>query len=337
MDQKKLLSDLKAGDIKQAYLLHGAERYLVLHYAKAIEKAVLTEGASAFAKDVFEGATPAHEMIMAAETLPFLAEHRLIIVKDSKLFATGRKEDSEKMANYLPNIPPSTVMVFAETEIDRRSKLFKEMSKVGCVLDCEPQSPGTLSTWAVRLAKEKGKTLSLGVANHFVRVVGADMAHIANEMGKLTAYCGQQQDIGIEDVNNICTPTLESRVFDLIKAMVSGRTPQALALYRDMLLLKESPIMILTMIVRQFRIILLCKCAKGKGMTIYEIAKELGLRDFMVQEALGQGGRYTERELLDALTHCQDVDIQIKTGLITPEFGVEMLLIKQAKGVAKTG
>jgi len=328
MEQKKLLSDLKNGNFAQAYLLYGSERYLVQHYAKEIEKAVLKDSESDFCKDVFDGAIPTHEIIMAAETLPFFAGRRLIIVKDSRLFATGRKDDSEKMAEYLPKVPESTVVVFVETDIDKRSKLFKQMAKVGAVLDCEPPAPNDLVKWVTRQAKEGGKVLPPPVAHHFVRTVGANMQALANEMAKLVAYCGDGEEITAADVNIICTPTLESRIFDLVKAMVSGRTGDALKLYNDMLTLKESSLMVLSMIIRQFRIVLLSKCAKERGMTIYDTAKELGLRDFMVQEALGQGRRFTVDGLLTALEDCMDTDVKVKTGLISPELGVEMLIMR---------
>jgi len=328
MEQKKLLSDLKGGVFNSSYLLYGEERFLVSYYANEIEKAAFPGQESELCKDVFDGAVPSHDIIMAAETLPFFSDRRLIYIRDSRLFATGRKDDAEAMADYLSNIPQETIMVFVESEVDRRSKLFKQITKIGCVIDCTTPTPQMLLAWVARLAKERGKTLTPPVAQQFIRTVGTNMTSLSQEMDKLTAYCGGNQDITAADINVICTPTLESRIFDLTKALCAGRTGDALGLYRDMLILKESPIMILSMIIRQFRVILLSLCAKEKGMTIMQIAKELNLRDFMVAEALGQSKRFTVDELMTALTDCQDTDIKIKTGLITPELGVEMLILK---------
>jgi len=339
MEQKKLMNDLKNGILQSSYLLYGEEKFLVSFYAQAIENAVFCNKSespdsnsavpdSYSYKDVFDSTTPVHDIVMTAETLPFLAERRLIYIRDSKLFATGRKSDSEKMAEYLPKIPKETVIIFVEADVDRRSKMFKQISKIGVVLDCAPPTPQTLSTWVARLAKENGKIFTSSAAHYFVQTVGTSMSAISQEMGKLAAYCGENTEITTADIEAICTPTLESRIFDLTKAMCSGRVAEALARYRDMLILKESPIMILTMIIRQFRIILLSKCASEKGMTIYDTAKEFNLRDFMVSEALGQGRRFSVADLLKALEDCLDTDVKIKTGLISPEFGVEMLIIK---------
>ena len=328
MDQRKLMSDLKSGVFERAYLLHGDERYLIAHYANTIEKAAFGQGDASNYKDVFDGPVPAHEIIMAAETLPFFSERRLVYVRDSRLFATGRKDDAEKLADYLPNIPEQTIMVFVESEVDRRSKMYKQMSKTGCIIDCEPPSPQNLSSWVTRIAKERGKNISASVTQHFLRTVGTDMTAISQEMDKLAAFCGQRTDITAADINAICTPTMESRIFELTKAMCTKRIGDALSRYRDILTLKESPLMVLTMIIRQFRIMLIAKCAKEKGMTIMQTAKEFNLRDFVVSEALGLGQRFTADQLVDALKNCQDVDKKVKTGVISPEFGVEMLIIK---------
>jgi len=324
MDQKKFISDLKNGALQPCYLLYGEERFLVSHYSQAIENAVNNGDY----KDVFDGAIPAHDIIIAAETLPFFAERRLIVVRDSRLFATGRKNDSEAIAEYLPKIPKETIIVFTESDVDRRSKLFKQISKVGAVLDCTSPTPQTLATWVTRLAKEKGKAISPPVVHQLLRTVGANMTTISQEVGKLAAYCGDAPEITTADIEAICTPTLESRIFDLTKAMGNGRVSDALAMYRNMLILKESPIMILSMIIRQFRIILLSKCAKEKGMTIMQTAAKLNLRDFMISEALGHGQRFTVEQLIKALENCMETDVKIKTGLISPEFGVELLIIK---------
>jgi len=323
MEQKKLMSNLKSGEFASCYLLYGVERYLVSFYAKEIEKSLGVD------KDVFFQ-NPVAEIIMAAETLPFFAERRLILVQESKLFATGRKDDSEKMTNYLTNIPSNTTIIFTESDVDRRSKLFKQISKVGAVLECSPPSSQDLATWVLRLAKEKDANIAPATAHQLVRIVGANMTQLSNEISKLAAYC-EGGEISVDDINLICTPTLESKIFDMTKAMGSGRLTEALGKYHDMLMLKESPIMILTMIVRQFRMILLCKCAYEKGMTIFDTTKELGFRDFMVSEALSQARRYSTETLLQALRDCLDTDVKIKTGLISQELGVELLIVKYGK------
>jgi DNA polymerase-3 subunit delta len=82
------------------------------------------------------------------------------------------------------------------------------------------------------------------------------------------------------------------------------------------------------MLIRQFRILLLCREAREKKYAKAEMAKAFGLHPFVVEEALTQGRRYTAERLLSALMDCADTDVRIKTGLIDAEAGVELLIVK---------
>ncbi|MCL2839426.1 MAG: DNA polymerase III subunit delta [Defluviitaleaceae bacterium] len=318
MEQKKLKDEISRGELGKLYLLYGEERFLVQYYA--------TEIAKGHHKDTFEGAVPAHEIMIAADTIPFSPGKRLIYVKDSNLFTAPRKADAEEIANYLEKIPDDTTIVFIESEVDKRGRLFKKIVKMNADVYCETPAPPAMTKWIIRTMKEKGKIISDGNANTLQRTCGTNMANLFTEMDKLAHYLGNKTDVSSADIKDICTPTLEARIFDLVKAMGAGNASSALNHYRNMLFLKESPFVILSMIIRQLRIILLCKVASEKNLPRPQIAKDLNIRDFVISEALTQGKRFTKDELITALKNCQDTDTKIKTGLLSPEIGVEVLL-----------
>jgi len=263
---------------------------------------------------------------MAANTLPFLSDKRLVCVRDSKLFTSGRKADSEAMTAYLPNVPDSTVLVFMESDVDRRGRLYKKAAEMGGLIECETPSPQALTTWLSRVFRDSGKTIDHLAANQLIRYVAHNMTTITQETAKLIAYVGQRPEITAADIETVCTKALQTRVFDLISAMASGRMAQALEMYQNMLQMREQPLMILAMIIRQFRILLKVKAAGEKRIPKAQMAKELGLRSFMIDEATNQGRRFTAERLFSALIDCQDTDLKIKTGLINAEIGVELLI-----------
>ena len=324
MNPKDFNDSIKRCEFKQVYLLYGEERYLVNHYGDALA-AALGE------PDNLDSAAPVESIIMAADTLPFLSEKRLVRVRDSKLFTSGRKADSEAMAAYLPQVPDSTVLVFMESDVDRRGRLFKKAVELGGAVECETPSPQTLTTWLGRIFRDKGKTIDQAAANLLIRYGAHNMTTLAQEAEKLLAYVGQRQAVTAQDVEAICSPTLQTRVFDLIAAMGNGRAADALAMYHNMLLMKEQPLMILAMIIRQFRIMLTVKSANDKRMPKAQMAKELGLRSFVVDEALSQGRRFSVERLFHALCECQDTDLKVKTGLINAEIGVELLILQYGR------
>ena len=123
---KQINEDIKQGNFKQIYLLYGEERYLKRQYKERLRKALCGDDDTMNThfyegKDISIG-----EIIDLAETLPFLAERRVIFLTDSGLFKSG----GEKMAEYLASPNETTYFVFTESEIDKRSKLFKTVSSI---------------------------------------------------------------------------------------------------------------------------------------------------------------------------------------------------------------
>ena len=122
---KTIDNDIKDGRIKKAYLLYGEERYLIRQYRdKLINAIVQPDDTMNFSS--FEGAeVNQKEIIDLAETLPFFAEKRLILIEDTGMFKKG----GEDLAEYMPTAPDTTFFVFVEEEIDKRSKLYKAIAK----------------------------------------------------------------------------------------------------------------------------------------------------------------------------------------------------------------
>ena len=320
MDPKTFKDSIKRGEFKRVYLLYGEERYLVRHYADSL--------AEIFGEpDNFDGPASVESIIMAADTLPFFADKRLVRVRDSKLFTSGRKADSEAMTAYLPQVPDSTVLVFMESEVDRRGRLFKKAAELGGTVECETPSPQMLTAWLGRIFKEKGKSLDQAAAGLLIRYAAHNMNTLAQEAQKLCAYVGRRPEVTVKDIEIICSPTLQTRIFDLISAMGNGQAADALYMYHNMLLMKEQPLMILAMIIRQFRIMMMTKAANDKRISKAQMVKTLALRSFVVDEALKQGSRFSMERLFQALSECQDIDLKVKTGLINAEIGVELLIL----------
>jgi len=321
VNPKEFSDYIKQGDFKRVYLFYGEERYLVRYYTDTLVASI---------GDVvnFDASSPVGSIITASDTMPFLVDKRLVRVQYSNLFVTGRKADSEAMALYLPNIPDSTILVFMESNVDRRGKLYKRISEIGRVIECETPSIQSLTTWLNRLFGKHNMRIDHMAINLLLKYTAHNMTTIAQEADKLVAYVGQSTTVTADDIKAVCSPTLQTRVFDLIGVMGNGHVGQAVNMYRDMILMKEQPLMILAMIIRQFRILLMVKAAIEKGMPKHQMTKAFGLKSFIIDEAESQCRRFTIKKIIGALEECQDTDIKIKTGSINAEAGVELLILQ---------
>lgn len=326
---KELKAHIKNNEYKSCYLFYGEENYLKKYYETLLKKAMILEGSEMMNMDTFEGKSIAVDTITdSADTLPFMSDKRLVIIKKSELFETGRKDESEKMNGYIANIPESTCMLFIEDTIDKRSKLYKSVQKVGHIIEFTQPKENELVSWIQKALKKNDKNITSATAIYMLRAVGADMELLEGELQKLAAYKKDDVDIKQGDIDAICTKSLETKIFDMLDAIGNKRADEALEIYNNMLTLKESPIKILTMVIRQFRLLYQTKYLLGEGYGVDNIANRLAQRPFVIKALLAQVKNFSNELLLQALEDCLDTDLSIKTGKMSGEAAVELLIIK---------
>ena len=153
---KTIDNDIKTGQFKQIYLLYGEEQYLIRQYRDKLKHALAadddTMNFSAFSgSDINQ-----KEIIDLAETLPFFADRRLILIEDSGLF----KKSAEELADYMSSIPETTYFVFVEKEIDKKTKMYKQVKKSGSIVEFPRQNETTLSRWIEGRIRRNGKNIT---------------------------------------------------------------------------------------------------------------------------------------------------------------------------------
>ncbi|MCR4990747.1 MAG: DNA polymerase III subunit delta [Lachnospiraceae bacterium] len=317
---KRINEDIKSGNFRKLYLLCGQEAYLRIQYLNMLKDAMAGDDMNC---NVYEGAgIDIPSLIDQSETLPFFADRRLIVIKDSGLL----KEGGEQLADYIPTAPDTTFFVISEKDVDKRSKLYKTCQKIGMVVSMDTPDELTLKKWIGKLLSDAGKKITSADADHFLRTVGQDMFLIKNEAEKLIAYCGQKDIVTRADIDEICTEQINDRVFAMIDAISSKNQKKALNLYYDLLALKESPFRILSLIVRHFNILLQMKELLLKNAGKGEIVSKVPVPPFYVNDYINQTGRFNMKELIKALDACAETDASIKNGNLKDSLALEILI-----------
>lgn len=326
---RELEKQLKQNNICSCYLFYGTEQYLKMKYINLLKKTLLEVSTEAMNFDIFEGNKQDIASILdSAETLPFLSDKRFLIVKESGLFQTGRKNDTEKIANYIKTIPDTTCILFVENDVDKRGKLYKVVAKYGYIAEMNGLSEKELLYWIIRECKKNKFEIETKIASYLLYVVGSDMIQLEAEIKKLGSFLPENAQVTSYDIDIVCTKSLETKIFDLINAMINGQSKDAITIYHNLLLMKESPLMVLAMIIRQFRMILQCKVLLEQRQSQSEIAYKMKIRDFMVREYSKQSKYFKIGELKQALNYCLQTDINIKTGKISSELALELLILQ---------
>lgn len=320
---KNINDHIKTGEYKNVYLIHGDEAYLRKQYRDKLKEAIVGDDTMNYA--YYEGEKlSVREIIDMGNTLPFFSERRLIIVENSGFV----KSSNEELADFIKSIPDYLIMVLVEAEIDKRNKVYKAVSDVGYVSEMKPQTTATLEKWIVGLLKAEGKLIEKTACERLLEKTGAGMDIIKAEIDKLVTYCMDKEAITAEDVEAICTTQTTSHIFDMIAAIANKRQQQALNLYYDLLTLKEPPMRILYMLVRQFNGILQVQEEMSTGKGNGDIAKAMGVAPFIVGKYMTQAKNFTKAQLQEALADCADIEERVKNGRINDKMGVELMIIK---------
>ena len=323
---KSLNEDIKTGSFKQVYLLFGEEEYLKNQYKNRLHRAILSED-DTMKFSSFEGKGVDVRQIDQAETLPFFADHRMILIEQSGFF----KNASPELAEYIPQIPAETILVFVEKDVDKRGKLYKAVQKKGRAVELGRQDEKTLQAWVLGMLKKEKRTITRDALTLFLEKSGNDMENIANELEKLLTYTHGKDAVEYADVEEICTVTTESRVFDMIRAVAEKKQKQALDLYYDLLSLKEPPMRILFLIARQFNQMMQVKDLRERGYGASEIASKAGIAPFIVKKSLAQSAQFEMDELYRAVKDCVEAEEAVKTGRLGDSLAVEMVIVKYSQ------
>ena len=314
--------------VKSLYLCYGNEDYTKNQYVNNIKDKIIDSSYEIMNLERHDGKmVSAEQIIDFAETMPFMSERRLMIIKESGFFKNGRKDESTKLLDYLDKVPSSACIIFMESEIDKRTSLYKKANKLHTVLEFNTPSDRDI----IKLVKKELSSYDIQMDDrmieYLVQVVPTGMESIINEIKKLANY-KQTGKVTQSDIDSICTRSLDIRIFELVKMLGSKNTKRVLEIYSNLLEMKESPIGILAMMARQFRMILKVKYMSQKGYTNASIVSRTGFRSLMVTESIRQAANFTFVQLENAIRECLEADEAVKTGMIKPELGVELILIK---------
>lgn len=321
---KTIEEDIKTGNFKQVYLLYGEEGYLKNQYRDKL-KAAMAAPDDTMNFTAYEGKdTSPRELIDLAETLPFFADRRVILVENSGFF----KNACDDLAEYMEQIAPSTHFIFVEEEVDKRGRMYKNVKKAGKIVEFATQSEELITRWILGRLKREGKNITSNVMQLFLSKTGTDMGNIDRELEKLICYTLGRDVITAEDVEAITTEQTTNKIFDMVNAIAEHNQKKALDLYYDLLALKEPPMRIMYLISRQFQILFNIRDMSSKGLDNNTMAQKAGVPPFAVRRNVTQAKGFTMAQLKQALRDGVELEEAVKTGRMDDQMAVEVFIMK---------
>ncbi|AIQ70557.1 DNA polymerase III subunit delta [Paenibacillus graminis] len=336
MDAKAAAKDIRQGKISPLYVLYGSEKFRMNEFAAFLEEHLIAKEDRDFAVIPFDlSETPVQAVVEEAETVPFMVERKLLLVRDASLFTAGKDSAKiehrvEVLSDYMQHPAEFSVIVFMvnNDKLDERKKIVKTVKSAGAVLAFNPLGAEELLRWVEKGVRDRGCEAAPGAAAVLVANAGTGLQGLSAEMDKLCLFAGKGGIVDAVAIESLVHRGTEQNVFTLVEDIANLRLDKALNTLYELLKQREEPIKIASLIARQFRIILQVKDLSAQSYSQGQIASGLGLHPYAVKLAGEQAHKFESQRLRQILSFLADLDYQMKTGAIDKVLGLEMFMLR---------
>lgn len=313
------------------YLLYGTQNYLIDEKIKEIIKENKIDKYNIEQFDLENNSI--REIIDSSNTLSLFADKKILIIDNSFIFTGSTKKIDEKdillLDNYLDNINDNTIIIFKvnNEKLDSRKKIVTKIKKVAKIIEFN------------KLLDINSKIKELfepykidnNVIKYFIDRVGTNMELISKEIEKIKTYKDQDKNINENDITNLTNKNINTDIFYLLDNILNNNKEKAIESYNEMIKIGEEPIKILVMLANQFRLIYQVKELSKKGYREYDIMDILDQKQFTIKKAVERISKYKDTELLKYINDLAELDINIKSGLIDKNIGLELFILNIKK------
>jgi DNA polymerase III subunit delta len=323
------------------HLFHGEDEFSLREELTALKSQLDVDGSLASNASTLDGRNlKPSELLVVCGTIPFLGEHRLVVVEGllgrfesrrygEKRQGKGSREgvDPWKAASQaLAEMPESTVLVFVDGELSASNALLKLLAPVADVRHFESPRQRAVPEWIRDRAAKLHMPISPGAVSLLAELVGNDLRTLSQELEKLATYAGEHQ-IEEEDVKVLVSGAREASVLAMVDAVVEGRGLPAVRLLEQLRAEGASSTMALSMITRQYRNLILAKELLLAHLSPAEIGQRLGIRsEYALRKVLEQSRRHSMAQLEAAYGRLVEADAAIKRGIHDEDLALDLLL-----------
>lgn len=254
------------------------------------------------------------DFFQAISVMGFLADKKLIIIKN--IFNNRKlKNWQEQLIEFLAkqkDTPEENYVIFWQTDkVDSRNKLYKTLKKFKFVEEFQKLKPMALAKWVKKRVALEKKSISPEAADLLLVNVGNELWQMEQEIAKLIHLC--PQEITAEDVKNLVPAKIDENIFHLIDAIGQKDKALALKLIEEKLDSGINHQYILTMITRQFRLIIKAKALAKQINYPGALAQALRVPNMVAEKTLAESKLYNLEQLKDIYKKLLVLDEKFKT------------------------
>ncbi len=350
------------------YLFLDCDEYLASQRIRELKAAVGDAELADLNITEWEGnATNAGEILGQAAMMPFLAARRLIVVRGylaslekrmsaSKSTESAAHGEAAQFLTGLAEVADSCDLLLVENALDKRRAIWKgfrikqqagerevpglqALIAAKTVVQEELATPDAkaLPAWIQQRARTRQINIEPRAVQMLATFVGSNLRQLDNELEKLALYAGARA-ISADDVKTMVSDASEEMIWNLTDALSQRNGAKAMHALHALRRGDSHPIYLLTMIARQYRVMLKVKEAMRShaGANEFDLAKVVRESPYPVKKAMQLAGSYAFEELVDVLDRLLTADHAMKTGA-DPETEIDLLIAELTQRVPDRG
>ena len=310
-DVKKIVTDIKQGQIKPIYFLMGEEPYYIDKISQYIEQNVLTEEERGFNQMVMYGRdVTVDDIVGQAKRFPMMAEYQVIIVKE----AQDLSRTIDQLADYAKNPQLTTILVvcYKYKKLDKRKASYKAIKKSGVIFEGKKLYDNQVPDWIRRVLSSKKYTISPKAALMLVEFLGTDLGKINNELEKLQIVLPEGTEITPEHIEENIGISKDYNNFELRKAIGAKDQLKAFKIVTYFANNpKDNPMVVTVSLLFSYFTQLL----KLHGLTDKNprnVASAIGVNPYFVNEFITASKNYPMRQVSQIISTIREFDLKSK-------------------------
>lgn len=332
MDYFTALKEIKQKKIQPIYLLYGTESYFIQNIVNHIKKQIAeTDDQNVSMFDLEE--TPIEEVITDVETYPFFSETKLVIA-NHPIFLKAQPDKLPfehkitALETYIKQpVDYTTLILIAPYEkLDERKKIVKQLKKEVTFVECNAIKEYEITKWIENLSKNLNIQIDSDAYSVIERESSTNLFLLQNEIEKMAMYVGANGVVTKQIAEELISKNLNSSAVRLIDAVIEQDLKKALAIYHDLVKMKEEPIAFIGLLAFQFRMLLRVKLLKNKGYGQQQLQKQIQAHPYVIKMALQREKRFGINQLKHIMIALADADAKMKQGTMEKNLTFELLL-----------
>jgi DNA polymerase-3 subunit delta len=272
----------------------------------------------------------------AGKSMPFIAERRLTVL-NHPLAYMQIESNRKKMLTFLEDLPKESAVVLAEyrpllSPRDRRQGKTHWLEEWGNAMGAKVYirefslARGTqLTGWILNRAKQAGGEFEPKAAVLLASLVGEDGRLADQEITKLLTYVNFERPVVGADVMELTAVLPEGDIFEFVDALGNRDRKKAIRVFHR-LLADQDQLRIFNMVVRQFRLLLLSREILDQYGGETEITKRLKIHPYVSRKIVSQARHFSQAQLDRIYHRLLDIDSGLKTGKMTVDLSVDLLI-----------